>query len=222
MGWPRLESEFDARPENEDGSSLERGCASPPSSDSNSASSSTSTTTSPPSSSSPSPSAPSSGMPGDGGNGICSCSLLSRGPKPGKGYGMSLIGMALPPSIVVSRTRTSGRGCTTSCPCPFGGLLLRDGASFGLSNRSRESMPLRAGEGWAAPPSPTAANTFSIPSKPPSWGCLPSTGAWRGARSVRQKSYASCTRSRVHSFQIQGSGSLPLALAATPASDFSL
>ena len=38
--------------------------------------------------------------------------------------------------------------------------LLRDSAPSGRSNRSCESMPLRAGGGCAAPPSPTAANTF--------------------------------------------------------------
>lgn len=55
-GWPRLESELDARPENEDGSSLERGCASSSSSNSTSSSSSSTSTTISPSSSSPSPS----------------------------------------------------------------------------------------------------------------------------------------------------------------------
>jgi hypothetical protein len=46
----------------------------------------------------------------------------------------------------------------------------------------------------------------------------------RGARSVRQNSYASYTRRRVHSFQLQGSASAPLApiAAAKPDSDFSL
>ena len=38
--------------------------------------------------------------------------------------------------------------------------LLRDSAPSGRSNRSCESMTLRTGRGCAAPPSPTAANTF--------------------------------------------------------------
>jgi hypothetical protein len=46
----------------------------------------------------------------------------------------------------------------------------------------------------------------------------------RGARSVRQNSHASYTRRRVHSFQLQGSASAPLApiAAAKPDSDFLL
>jgi hypothetical protein len=112
-----------------------------------------------------------------------------------------------------------------SCPfpCPFPALLLRDWAPLGLSNRSCESMPLRAGCGCAAPPSPTAANTFSMPSNPPPEGRSADLSL-RGARSVRQKSYASYTRRRVHSFQLQGSASTPLApiAAATPDSNFSL
>ena len=69
MGWPRLESELDTRPPNGDGSSPVHNRAS---------SSSISTFTSTSHSSS-------SGTPSDGGNGICSCSLLSRGPKPKEG-----------------------------------------------------------------------------------------------------------------------------------------
>src|SRR5260221_13207020 len=98
MGWQRLESELDARPEKEDSSSLERGLISSSSS-----------------SSSCSPSPPSSGTGGGGGDGTCSCSLLSRGPKPGNGYRRVLIGASLPPSaIVVSRITASAGGATPS------------------------------------------------------------------------------------------------------------
>ena len=64
-----------------------------------------------------------SGKPGDGGNRICSCSLLSRGPKPEKGYDGKV---CLLPSIVISRTRAAGRGVARPVsesvpPCPFAG-----------------------------------------------------------------------------------------------------
>ena len=81
--------------------------------------------------------------------------------------------------------------------CP---LVPDDGARIG--NRSCESMSLRAGGGCAPPPRPTAANTFSMPSNPPSEG--PSVDfSLHGARSVRRNPYTSHTRKRVHSLLVE-------------------
>jgi hypothetical protein len=84
-------------------------------------------------------------------------------------------------------------------------------------------MTLRTGSRCATPPSPTATNTLSMPSHPPLEG-RSADFSQRGVRCVRQNSYALYTRRRVHSFQIQGSASAPLApiAATTPDSEFSL
>jgi hypothetical protein len=96
---------LDARPENDDGSSLDRGLKS--SFSSSSPSPSTSTTISPSISTFSSPSSwhpgLSSDTAGEGGNGICCCSLLTRGPKAGNGYGRSLTDAFWSPSANDSR-----------------------------------------------------------------------------------------------------------------------
>jgi hypothetical protein len=145
MGWPRLESELDARPENDDGSSLDRGLKSSPSTSSSPPSSSSSSTTISPSmsissSSSSRPPALPSGTAGEGGNGICSCSLLSHGSKAGNGYGRSLTDAFFSPSaidLVNKSLRRCGHAFLSICRTDPARLS----AIWALKQVSREHAP---------------------------------------------------------------------------------
>ncbi len=191
-GWPRLESELDVRPENEDGSSLERGWISSSSS-----------------SSSCSPSPPSSGTGVDGGNGTCSCSLLSRGPMPGNGYGRFLSGASLLPSAVIVRAQQPLAEASQHCEHFRGHLALATLLGVALH---------RQGQQRQRPSRYEAPTDEGNDAQPPPRGCSADFSV-RGVRSVRQNSYTSYTRRRVHSFQLQGSASTPLVPIAGPKPD---